>query len=239
MICGAHPHQQDNVCAPCLIDMPWNSSACSLCAEHMENNDLNSDLICSHCLEEPPPYRRAVCAFDYLAPVNGLINLFKHQHNLAAGRLLTACLSKAISEANSRAGAQGESIMPQLLIPVPLHRHRLRQRGFNQAQFIATGLSQSLNLKMNTRLCSRGVYQAPQQEQSRQQRLSQMTGVFQIKSEGIDQKINSIAIVDDVMTTGATAQALSSSLINAWSGPLDIQIWCVARAQSPNVQIEW
>jgi predicted amidophosphoribosyltransferase len=83
------------------------------------------------------------------------------------------------------------------------------------------------------------VYQAPQQEQSRRQRLSQMTGVFQIKSEGIDQKINSIAIVDDVMTTGATAQALSRSLINAWSGPLDIQIWCVARAQSPNAQIEW
>ena len=239
MICGAHPHQQDNVCAPYLIDMPWSSSACSLCAEHMGHTDLNSDLMCSHCLEEPPPYRRTVCAFDYLVPVNGLINRFKHQHNLAAGSLLTACLSKAIAEANSRVRAQGASIMPQLLIPMPLHRRRLRQRGFNQAQFIATGMSQSLNLKMDTRLCSRSVYQSPQQEQSRQQRLSQMTGAFQIKSEGIDQKINSIAIVDDVMTTGATAQALSSSLINAWSGPLDIQIWCIARAQSPNVQIEW
>jgi predicted amidophosphoribosyltransferase len=55
----------------------------------------------------------------------------------------------------------------------------------------------------------------------------------------VEQGINRIAIVDDVMTTGATAQALSQTLLNTWDGPLDIQVWCVARAQPPNVWIEW
>jgi len=235
MLCGAHPHQQDNLCAQCRIDIPWSKNACNLCAEYIESIGLDGHHICITCLQEPPLYTRTVCAFDYLAPISGLINQFKHQHNLAAGRLLTACLSQTIFENI----AQGNIILPQLIIPVPLHKRRLRERGFNQAQFIATGLSQSLNLRINTKLCHRSGYQAPQQGQTRRQRLENMAGIFQIRSTEVDQKVNNIAIVDDVMTTGATAQALSTKLINAWGGPLDIQVWCVARAQPPDIWLEW
>jgi predicted amidophosphoribosyltransferase len=101
------------------------------------------------------------------------------------------------------------------------------------------GISQSLNLKINTRLCHREVYHSPQQGQSRQQRITQMKGVFNIAPKEVDQRINSIAIIDDVMTTGATVQALSKKLITAWGGPLDIQIWCVARAQPPDILLDW
>jgi ComF family protein len=235
MLCGAHPHQQNNLCAPCIIDIPWSKNPCSRCAEYIESIRLDGQLLCTNCLKQPPPYSRTVCAFDYLGPISGLMNQFKHQHNLAAGRLLTACLNQTICKTI----AQGQTIMPQLLIPVPLHRRRLRQRGFNQAQFIATGLGQSLNLSVNAQLCHRSRHQAPQQGQSRRHRLAQMSGVFQINKTAADHSITSIAIIDDVMTTGATAQALSRSLINAWDGPLDIQVWCVARAQPPNVRIEW
>jgi|TARA_B110001469_G_scaffold47761_1_gene46729 ComF family protein len=168
-------------------------------------------------------------------PINGLINQFKHQHNLAAGRLLTACLGQTIYQQM----AQGQTTVPQLLIPVPLHSQRLRQRGFNQAQLIATGLSQLLGLRSNAKICHRVIYQTPQQQQSRRQRFAQMTGVFQVRKTGMEHGIHRIAIVDDVMTTGATAQALSQSLLNTWDGPLDIQVWCVARAQPPNAWIEW
>jgi ComF family protein len=235
MLCGAHPHHHDNLCGPCLIDIPWTKNACNRCAEYIESNGLDSAQVCVSCIQEPPLYSKTVCAFDYLVPIKGLINQFKHQRNFAAGRLLTSCLSQTVFEIMS----QHQTITPDLLIPVPLHRRRLRQRGFNQAQFIATGLSQSLKLRINTRLCQRSAYQAPQQGQSRRQRLNQMTGIFQVSQAGVDQKINNIAIVDDVMTTGATAQALSNSLINAWNGPLNIQVWCVARAQPPDVQLEW
>jgi len=235
MLCGVQPHQQNNLCAACMIDIPWSKNACRQCAEYIESITLDGSLLCTNCLKQSPPYSRTVCAFDYIGPIKGLMNQFKHQHNLAAGSLLTACLSKTISKAI----ALGQITIPQLVIPVPLHRRRLRQRGFNQAQFIATGLGQSLNLNVNSQLCHRSGHQAPQQGQSRQHRLAQMSGVFQITEAGVDGRIESIAIIDDVMTTGATAQALSKTLINAWDGPLDIQVWCVARAQPPNVWPEW
>jgi len=235
MICGAHPHQHDNLCTSCFIDIPWSKNACSLCAEYIETIGLAGDHICGNCLQDPPPYTKTVCAFDYLVPINGLVNQFKHQRNLAAGRLLTSCLSQTISDNI----AQGQIIIPQLVIPVPLHRRRLRERGFNQAQFIATGLSKSLNLRINTKLCHRSAYQTSQQGQTRLQRLEKMAEIFQIRSTEVDQKVNNIAIVDDVMTTGATVQALSTKLINAWGGPLDIQVWCVARAQPPDAWLEW
>ena len=235
MICGAHPHQHDNLCASCLIDIPWSKSACSRCAEFIETIGLDGHHVCVNCLQEPPPYTKTVCAFDYLVPINGLVNQFKHQRNLAAGRLLTACLSQTVCAQIT----QDKIIIPQLVLPVPLHKRRLRQRGFNQAQFIATGISHSLNLAIDTSLCHRVAYQAAQQGQTRQQRLEQMEGIFNIRKTEVDQRINSIAIVDDVMTTGATVQALSTALINAWDGPLDIQVWCIARAQPPNAWLEW
>tara|TARA_B100000795_G_scaffold151151_1_gene113244 strand:+ start:88 stop:693 length:606 start_codon:yes stop_codon:yes gene_type:complete len=196
---------------------------------------LDGDQMCTNCLQQPPPYTGTVCAFNYLVPISGLVNQFKHQHNLAAGRLLTSCLSRALYTKIT----QGHITMPQIVIPVPLHKRRLRQRGFNQAQVIAMGISQSLSLKINTQLCHRAVYHSPQQGQSRQQRIAQMEEVFNIARAEVDQKINSIAIVDDVMTTGATVQALSKTLITAWGGPLDIQIWCVARAQPHGVLGDW
>ena len=235
MLCGAHPHQKDNLCAQCLIDLPWSKQSCSLCAERVGIMALDGRQMCTTCLQQPPPYTRTVCAFNYLVPISGLVNQFKHQQNLAAGRLLTSCLSQTLFTKIT----QDQMTMPQLVIPVPLHKRRLRQRGFNQAQVIAMGVSQSLNLEINTRLCHRAVYHSPQQGQSRRQRIAQMEGVFNIAPAEVDQRINSIAIIDDVMTTGATVQALSKKLITAWGGTLDIQIWCVARAQPPNVLLDW
>ena len=235
MLCGAHPHQQDNICIPCRLDLPWSKSACIKCAEHMGPIKLDGEQVCVHCLQQAPLYDRTVSAFNYLTPINGLINQFKHQHNLAAGRLLTACLSQTVYTQM----AQGLTAVPQLLIPVPLHSQRLRQRGFNQAQLIATSLGQLLGLRSNSKICQRVIYRTPQQQQSRRQRFTQMAGVFQAHKTGMEQGINSIAIIDDVMTTGATAQALSQSLLNTWEEPLNIQVWCVARAQPPDVRIEW
>lgn len=239
MLCGAHPHQQDNLCAPCRMDIPWSQDVCEVCAIHIGSSGITSGIeghrICLSCLQEPPLYNTTVCAFDYLVPIDGLINQFKHQRNLAAGRLLTACLSQTIAAAI----AQGKTNPPQLLIPVPLHRRRLRQRGFNQAQFIAAGLNQALNFKINTNLCHRPRYHSPQQGLTREKRLKHMEDAFAVTPKAVDQSINSIAIIDDVMTTGATAQALSKSLINTWSGPLNIQVWCVARAQPQNIRLDW
>lgn len=229
MVYGAHPHQQDNLCTPCRLDITWSKNSCDVCATFLSSNKLDGHQICLECLQERPPYNKTICAFDYFAHISGLINQFKNQCNLAAGRLLTSCLSKNIAAVILK----DKAMMPQLLIPVPLHKRRLRQRGFNQAQFIATGLSQLLNVRMNTAVCHRPEYQPPQQGQTRKQRLEQIKGIFKVTPKEVGQSISRIAIIDDVMTTGATA------MINTWRGPLDIQIWCVARAQSQNIRLDW
>ena len=105
--------------------------------------------------------------------------------------------------------------MEQLLIPVHLNSLRLRKRGFNQAQFITKGLSHLLNVNVNTRLCKHKGYQVSQQSQTRWQRQSSLREVFQVKKSKVGRGTNNIAFIDDVMTTGATTQALSRSLIKA------------------------
>ena len=82
-------------------------------------------------------------------------------------------------------------------------------RVWNQAQFIAKGLSHLLNVNLSTRLCKRKGYQVSQQSRTRWQRQSSLREVFQVKKLEVDRGTNHIAIIDDVMTTGATTQALS------------------------------
>jgi ComF family protein len=134
---------------------------------------------------------------------------------------------------------QARITMPQLPTPVPLNSLRLRKRGFNQAQFIAKGLSHLLNVNVNTRLYKRRGYQVSQQSQTRWKRQSSLREVFQVKKSEDNRVTNHIATIDDVMTTGATTQALSQSLIKAWNGPLEIQVWCTARTQSFNTKLNW
>lgn len=214
LLCGHHPHQQHNICQACLLDLPWARPS---------------------LINGSGGYTYSICALHYLPPINGLIQQFKHQHNLAAGRLLNYCLSRSISSALSEQRLR----RPQLLIPVPLHKARLRQRGFNQAEFIANGLSQALAIPLHKNMCHRLGDQAPLQGQSRRQRIRQMQGVFEVNTKEVDSQLFSIAIIDDVTTTGATAQALSSCLQNAWPGPLHIQLWCLARTPAPKTLVEW
>ena len=218
-----------------MNDIPWNINACITCAEYVGPYAFEEEMACANCQQKPPLCKTTICALHYLAPIDGLMNKFKHERNLAAGRLLTGCLCQAVMEAIM----QGRITMPQLLIPVPLNSLRLRKRGFNQAQFIAKGLSHLLNVNVNTRLCKRKGYQVPQQSQTRWQRQSSLRGVFQVKKSEVNRGTNHIAIIDDVMTTGATTQALSQSLVKAWNGPLEIQVWCIARTQSFNTKLDW
>ena len=214
MLCGHHPHHKDNICASCWADLPWGH----LGFQYQLNDEIQT-----------------LSAFDYLPPIKGLIRQFKHQHQLAAGRLLTSCLVHSIQQTM----ANDCLVKPQLLVPIPLHRARLKQRGFNQAEIIAIGLSNALGIPMHNQLCQRQGSQIAQQGLTRKQRLAQMHGVFSFDHEQLTLGINRIALIDDVITTGATAQAMCSCLQKAWAGPLHIQLWCLARTPAPQAQLPW
>tara|TARA_R110000824_G_scaffold336_9_gene2313 strand:- start:109382 stop:109918 length:537 start_codon:yes stop_codon:yes gene_type:complete len=168
-----------------------------------------------------PPFKHIVSAFEYAEPVDRLLGAFKYHGKLAYGRVLAHQLLLSIEDFYT------DRKTPELLIPMPLHDKRLRQRGFNQAIEIGTYLSHRLNLPLARQLCIRH-RNTPRQEglnvKARQQNLRQ---AFSITKSQADLAA-SVAIIDDVVTTTASTRELAMLLKR--NKVEEVHIWCLARA---------
>src|SRR5690606_23057306 len=143
----------------------------------------------------------------YAFPVDNLITRFKHQAQWPIGRLLAGLLSQHLQNAFGDGLAR-----PDLLLPVPLARLRQRQRGFNQAQMLARWLSETLALPMRDDLLLRGRETLAQQGLEAAQRKRNLHNAF-VLIGNTDVRGQHLALIDDVMTTGATANALARLLM--------------------------
>jgi len=148
--------------------------------------------------------------------VDILINQFKNQQNIIVGKVLAQVLIQDY--------LKNHLLIPDVWIPVPLHKARLKQRGFNQALEIAEVLSDATNIAVNSRICRRIKPTEDQKKLSTKQRIKNVKNVFLV-----DQDLNgeSIGIVDDVVTTASTTTELSRLLLKHGAG--DIQVVCLAR----------
>ena len=153
----------------------------------------------------------------YLYPVDQMVKKLKYQVRLDLVRSLTRPLIERIQ----REGVEP----PDCLVPTPLHRARQRHRGFNQAREIARALAQKLCLPVNDQLVRRHKDTAQQYRLRSEQRKKNVKGAFSILKP-ISYK--RIAIVDDVLTSGATVNELARLLKG--HGVEHVQVWCVARA---------
>jgi len=118
---------------------------------------------------------------------------------------------------------------PELLLPVPLHRIRLRSRGYNQASEIAKHISAVCNIRLHRRLLARTRDTRPQTEiGTAKKRLVNLQGAFLVKAPAALENVKSVAIIDDVVTTMATVTAATIALQNA--GIAQVEVWCIARA---------
>ena len=220
-LCGAS--QQQILCEPCVEHYfvhgnQTHANRCNVCAIPLNNNDK----ICGICLHEPPPFSRTIVACDYLPPIDHLVLALKFGHELALVPALSAILGQAILRVQSQ---QNVPALPDLLLPVPLSKSRLRQRGFNQALEIAKPLAQQLNLPLAPYLLHRLRDTTPQTEIDSDTRERNLRGVFTLQSLD-DYENNSpleernlakirgrhIGICDDVMTTGATLYEVARTL---------------------------
>ena len=174
--------------------------------------------ICGHCLSQPPRFAASVAALRYTYPVRELISRFKFDADLASGRLLSQLLVQRIIALG--APAPGEFA----LVPVPLHPGRRGERGFNQAERIARILARGLRQPLHEGLVER-IRQTPDQKKlSAAERRANLRGAFRAGScAGLR-----VALIDDVLTTGATADAISTVLLAA--GASEVHVWCLARA---------
>jgi ComF family protein len=204
------------VCAACEKSLPWNTSACRGCAipltsGHQENN------VCGACLTQAPPQDRSWAAFRYEAPVSRQIVGLKFHGDLMPSHVL-GCLMAA------RLATRPEPL-PELLIPVPLHRARLQRRGYNQAQEIARVLSRRLGMKLRPDAARRLKPTREQTELHAADRRRNVRGVFAVSPDVAGRRI---ALLDDVITTGATVAELARTARKA--GAAHIEVWAAARA---------
>jgi ComF family protein len=204
-------------CNACAASLPWNDCACRACALPLvPGTEPCGSRVCGECLASSPPQDRTWAAFTYDEPVAGQIVSLKFHGRLASGHVLGALLA-------GRLAGRPEPL-PELLIPVPLHAARLRRRGYNQALELAREISRRLSIPLAAgaarRVRSTG-------EQSRLDAVARRRNVRAAFEVDTIVRGRHVALLDDVITTGATVAELSRAARTA--GASRIEVWAAAR----------
>lgn len=214
LLCGTSAG--DGICLECLADLPWPQHPCRHCAEELPADAESA--WCERCLLMPPAFDLCMPLLRYAFPARELIASFKFRAGFAVGRTLGILLAERLMAVTAED-------LPQVLLPVPLHQQRLRQRGFNQSTLLARQVSSRSGIPVLH--CLRRVRATTAQRtlhaEARQENLKAAFVVDVPRLRGIDH----VAIVDDVVTTMNTVNTLAMALRRA--GVARIDVLCVAR----------
>ncbi|MDD4929459.1 MAG: ComF family protein [Gallionella sp.] len=209
VLCGSMGHS-GLWCKACDAAMPRLAlPRCPVCAHPGPGGE-----VCGQCLKNPPLFDRTIAVFSYQFPVDRLIQSLKYHEQLALGRVFAEKL-KACTEPND---------LPDCVIPMPLHPSRLKNRGFNQARLIAAPLAKSLHRPLLDHACHRVRDTPSQTSLPWPERSKNMRGAFSCE---MDLSGMRVALVDDVLTTGASLNALADAVKK--QGAIEIDAWVVAR----------
>ena len=195
-------------CQACDDALPrLGNSCCPICAL-----PTWKAAVCGQCLAKPPCYQRTVAVYAYSFPLNKLVLAMKYGAQLQLANKLADKLAAATAS------------LPDCLVAMPLHPARLRERGFNQALQLARRAGRQLKLPVLAQACQRVRDTPSQSNLPLRERDKNMRKAFTCTSEVAGKHV---AIVDDVMTTGATVNALACSLLQA--GATEVSVWVLAR----------
>jgi len=196
------------ICSNCLDDMPWHrAEQCPQCALLAYDGRL-----CGNCLAAAPEFDATTASFRYEYPLNSMLQRYKYGQSLVMANTFSTLLSAAIYT------------RPDIVIPMPLHPKRLQERGFNQSLEIARIMSKQLGIQVEMNACRRIKLSPPQASLPLKQRVKNMKGAFSCTTrlDGLR-----VALLDDVMTTGASLNALAKAVKSA--GASHVECWVVAR----------
>jgi len=209
------------LCGSCEAELPWLGGRCLVCALPLSTEGL----ACGECLQRPPSFDRVEVPWRYGFPIDALVTRFKHQAKWPLGRLLADLMSHHLLHSFDEGLPK-----PDCLLPVPLAGRRLRQRGFNQAAMLARWLSQSLQLPLDENSLRRTQDTPAQQGLDATARKRNLRSAFALAPDTAV-KGRHLALVDDVLTTGATAECLARLLKKA--GAKRVDVYCLARTPKP------
>ncbi len=200
------------VCRACLNDLPWHpKNACPQCGLASDGN------ICGSCLSSPPDFDATHAVFLYSFPIDAMMVRYKYGNMLNLSHTFGQFLAEKI-------GVEDYSKEIDLIIPMPMHPHRLKERGFNQALEIAKALTKKCKQKLDFKSATRSKLTPPQASLPLKERVKNIKGAFKVSGNLNGKRI---AIVDDVMTTGASLNELAKTLKKA--GAEHVECWVVAR----------
>lgn len=211
LVCGEPGAAGLDLCAACRQNLPWNRCACPRCALPL----AAPAPACGHCLAASPVFSHCHASFVYRFPVDRLLPRLKFHGDLAAGRLLADLAWPGLAVLDR----------PDALVPVPLHRRRLRQRGYDQAGELAKAWAQVGGLSLRDDLLRRRRATAAQSELDAEARQRNIRGAFSLSPCALP---DHVVLVDDVMTTGATLRECAKVLLRA--GVRRVDAWVLARA---------
>jgi ComF family protein len=217
LLCASQDGGKLGLCTACLHDLPWHT------APHCPQCSLLSDgLLCGSCLNTTLSFDATQALFTYNYPLDRLLQHYKYQESLPLANTFAALwLDKKSSNISDY---QNKKPAIDLIIPMPMHKERLKQRGFNQALEIARLISKHMQIKLDFTSCLRTRLTPPQASLPLEERMKNIRGVFQCNKnmQGLH-----IALVDDVMTTGASLNELAKTLKQA--GAAHVECWVIAR----------
>lgn len=210
--CGEPAGKEKEICGFCRSNLPWNTACCLRCGVALPSATES----CGSCLKKPPPVDQTLSLCRYEAGAKKLIQSLKFHAHHPAARLMGELLADRIQSLRD---------LPEMIIPVPLHRSRYVERGFNQALEIARPISKKLGIPIGFGLAKRNRNTAPQSGLDARERRKNLKNAFSVKKQRLPQ---SIVIVDDVITTGSTVNELAQTLRR--HGVKQVEAWSFARA---------
>ena len=229
-LCGLRSYRDQPLCTACQCNLSSNEYCCSRCALPLPGPALQvlpicteRTQLCGQCLNSPPAFDRVIAPWLYDEQLAFLLHRWKFHRERRLSRMFAHLWLSRLNE---------DPELPDTILPVPLHWSKLWRRGFNQSELLAVALRKQCQVlqtvTLGTGLVQRHRATSAQSRLSAAQRVSNMRGAFTARQRCDNLRI---AIVDDVLTTGATASSLATTLRDA--GASTIEIWCLARTPEP------
>ena len=248
ILCGNPGYDSLDICRYCCTHLPRNNLCCYRCGEILETA-VTAPMLCGRCLSRQPAFDRTYAPFIHQGAIRHLIGTLKFGADYKNARLLGMLLAEHLTNLSGtdlhlpegcRAGKPGMTNLsgtdlhvpegyragkPDLILPVPLHKSRYRQRGFNQAIEIGRTVAGKLQIPLDLTSCKRHRDTPHQSQLSAKKRRKNLKNAFSVIKPI---HARHIAILDDVMTTGSTAHELAYVLKKA--GVSRVDVWVCARA---------
>lgn len=210
--CGAIVDEVDSFCADCWTKIEFlGLGGCTVCGLPLEGTDIDT---CGRCLARPPRLQRMRAATAYGEISRSIALRLKYGRKVALGRTMARYMAPLLGELPDNA----------VLVPVPLHRRRIWTRGFNQSAIVGRELAQRLGAAFEVDALLRVKPTPPLKGMSMQQRRRAVAGAFRVNSSA-ELRGRTVVLVDDVLTTGSTANACARVLKRAGAERVELISW--------------